>query len=98
MIHSMFTYVLNEFSPSIKESPYTVNVVDTSATLVPSDALKMASLTKGIEFTVENKSNSINECEVYATSKYTFKTLFDPKIFKLTILLSSFCSSSSNYR
>lgn len=87
----MFSYILNEFFNSFKESPYSVNVVDTTQSLFPSDALRMASLTKGIEFTVENKNNTVQECEVYAMSKsivfhdFLVILLTFPVLFKLLL-------------
>lgn len=50
-------------------SPFMVRVIDSSQSVILGDALRMASLTKGIDFTIENKNDRIQDCIVHVTCK-----------------------------
>lgn len=52
-----------------KGSPYVVKVIDSSQSLITGNALRSTSLSKGIDFSIENKNNSIHECTIQLTSK-----------------------------
>ncbi|RWS29658.1 Filamin-B-like protein [Leptotrombidium deliense] len=69
-------------------SPFTVNVIDGCHSFVTASHLKMASLTKGLHFSVDNKNQTIKDCAVYISSPsgkrfspeiYTKSELFDIK-------------------
>ena len=51
-------------------SPYSVNVVDNSQSVMSGHSLKMAALNKKVEFSIENK-NDVKECKVFVTGKFT---------------------------
>ena len=46
-----------------------VKVIDSLQSVILGDALRMASLTKGIDFTIENKNDRIQDCIVHVTCK-----------------------------
>ncbi|XP_054168385.1 filamin-C-like [Oppia nitens] len=49
-------------------SPYLVKVVDSTQSIVSGQALRMASLAKGVEFIVENRNDECSECKTVVTS------------------------------
>ena len=55
-------------SESVPGSPYMVNVIDSSQSLASCSALRMASLSKGVEFQIDNKANAIQDCVVTVMS------------------------------
>ncbi|XP_074601281.1 filamin-type immunoglobulin domains fbug isoform X2 [Brevipalpus obovatus] len=77
---------------SVPGSPYSVKIIDSSQSLVPNETLRMASLAKGIEFTVDNKNNAAQNCVVFAIAPSGKKIVADVKkledIFKVNIASS----------
>lgn len=55
-------------SEPVPGSPYIVPIADNSQSVLSGQALKMASISKKVEFTIENK-NDVKECKVFVTSK-----------------------------
>ncbi|CAG2102208.1 unnamed protein product, partial [Medioppia subpectinata] len=48
-------------------SPYLVKVVDSTQSIISGHTLRMASLGKGVEFSVENRNDESSECKVVVT-------------------------------
>lgn len=46
-----------------------MNVVDTSQNVMSGQSLRMAALSKKVEFNVENR-NDVKECKVFVTSEF----------------------------
>ncbi|RWS15635.1 Filamin-B-like protein [Dinothrombium tinctorium] len=63
-------------------SPFTVKVIDGCNSLITASQLKMASLTKGLQFSIENKNRTIKDCAVYISSPSGKR--FSPDIYTNT--------------
>ncbi len=67
------------FSFNLIGSPYLVKVVDSTQSIISGQTLRMASLGKGVDFTVENRNDDAKECKVVVTSQSIYYINLGPK-------------------
>ena len=71
LFSNFYLFYYLEICFNVLGSPYLVKVVDSNHSFISGNSLRMASLSKGVEFTVENKNDEAKECKVIVTSKFT---------------------------